>query len=414
MYAPPAEGDDAWLNRWNPFGSHGGQITYNITYASIDGLYKSTQDNGFATLSYLNVFEYGMDVRVPPPPPSKPSPHDYRNATTYLANNFPDAWLQNQGASAAGGSLGLRAWDNGVLMDPGVASYKNEIVAQAQRRMDRIPHFQGVVVDRSDYAHMYNLARDDGVTWAKGNTSFSLKRSYLEAVSAVRDVLGTQRAMLINSAGYVSTTFMRSYDGTFSEGKAVNAVGLLGAGGYVTILWTYSADECCSTPELTDLYFQRRLYLGVYPMAPIPASDHAIDDSNPAANDAYLAYGPLFGALRGKRWSFEPKAVSVTSPETAKANAFVVVRKPAEGPDCRWLFPVVFVETDSFTIEVGGVRAYGETPYFQATFPGRHAGQWQNLTQVEPLSDSGRWRLTVEFGKMNSKSNKSAVVRACL
>ena len=37
-------------------------------------------------------------------------------------------------------------------MDPGRAGYGAEMVAQTQRRVANIPHFQGVVVDRSDYA----------------------------------------------------------------------------------------------------------------------------------------------------------------------------------------------------------------------------------------------------------------------
>jgi hypothetical protein len=34
-------------------------------------------------------------------------------------------------------------------MDPGRESYQNEMVQQAKRRLASIPHFQGLVVDRS-------------------------------------------------------------------------------------------------------------------------------------------------------------------------------------------------------------------------------------------------------------------------
>jgi hypothetical protein len=36
--------------------------------------------------------------------------------------------------------------------------------------------------------------------------------------------------MLMNSLGFSSLSLMPSYDGTFSEGRQINAVGLLGAG----------------------------------------------------------------------------------------------------------------------------------------------------------------------------------------
>jgi hypothetical protein len=69
---------------------------------------------------------------------------------------------------------------------------------------------------------------------------------------------------------------LRFRTGTFSEGHAINAVGILGAGGMVNIMWTGSNLECCRTEALADEYFQHRLYMGVYPMAPLPSADHCI------------------------------------------------------------------------------------------------------------------------------------------
>ena len=125
------------------------------------------------------------------------------------------------------------AWDNGVLMDPGRPSYSREMVAQTQRRLAKIPHFQGMVVDRSDYSRYYNLEHDDGVTLTPSGQpqSWSMKRSYLEVIAKLRAAVGTTKVMLMNSLGYSSLSMMPSYDGTFSEGRAINAVGLLGAGG---------------------------------------------------------------------------------------------------------------------------------------------------------------------------------------
>ena len=78
---------DRWLNRWNPFTWQGlPRLTYNVSYTSgpfsIDALYKQAQELGYATLSYMNVFEYGMNVigGAKGPPVAK-RPDDYRNAT---------------------------------------------------------------------------------------------------------------------------------------------------------------------------------------------------------------------------------------------------------------------------------------------------------------------------------------------
>ena len=78
---------DRWLNRWNPFTWQGlPRLTYNVSYTSgpfsIDALYKQAQELGYATLSYMNVFEYGMNVLGGAKgAPVTPKPDDYRNAT---------------------------------------------------------------------------------------------------------------------------------------------------------------------------------------------------------------------------------------------------------------------------------------------------------------------------------------------
>jgi hypothetical protein len=74
----------------------------------------------------------------------------------------------------------------------------------------------------------YNLLHDDGVTLPTdpaSNQSWSLKRSYLEVIAGIREVIGSSKVMLMNSLGYSSISFMKDIDGTFSEGKAINAVG---------------------------------------------------------------------------------------------------------------------------------------------------------------------------------------------
>lgn len=129
---------------------------------------------------------------------------------------------------------------------------------------------------------LYNLARDDGVSFlpeivAAGlpGTASSLKLSYLAMTRDLRVSLtasiaaATQRErqggitltpagsgiMLMNTGGNARVDQLRWYDGTFSEGHAVNGVGILGAASPAT-LWTYNEDECCSSPDRAALYFQ--------------------------------------------------------------------------------------------------------------------------------------------------------------
>jgi hypothetical protein len=68
----------------------------------------------------------------------------------------------------------------------------------------------------------------------------------------------------------------------------------------VNIMWTSNNLECCPDEPRSDLFFQRRLYLGVYPMAPLPAADHCIG-YNSTIVPWYVNYGPLF-AVSGRRF----------------------------------------------------------------------------------------------------------------
>ena len=60
--------------------------------------------------------------------------------------------------------------------------------------------------------------------------------------------------------------------------------------------------------ELTDAYFQRCLYLGVFPTAPFPNNNHYLRPSA-LAHQIFLDYGSLMDALRGKKWVLTPHCV---------------------------------------------------------------------------------------------------------
>eukprot|EP00656_Telonema_subtile_P046598 TRINITY_DN5308_c0_g2_i1.p1 TRINITY_DN5308_c0_g2~~TRINITY_DN5308_c0_g2_i1.p1 ORF type:complete len:204 (+),score=49.38 TRINITY_DN5308_c0_g2_i1:219-830(+) len=188
--------------------------------------------------------------------------------------------------------------------------------------------------------------------------------------------------MLMNSLGYSSISMMEHYDGTFSEGKAVNAVGLLGAGGTVNILWTTNYAECCETEQAADVYFQRRLYMGVYPMAPLPDADHCIG-ANSKIEGWYSSYGGLFSAMQGKRWVLYAHAVEVQN-GTAKVNAF-------ELPSGQLIYPVVLEQQQRTTMLL---RLHLNITGFEMLQPNQT--EW---TAVQAsLQQPGLWFVTVDFG----------------
>jgi hypothetical protein len=197
----------------------------------------------------------------------------------------------------------------------------------------------------------------------------------------------------MNSLGFSCISLMGGIDGTFSEGKQVSAVGILGSAGMISILWTDRA----GTEEQMDSYFQRHLYLGVHPMAPLPAADHCISDTCGGCQAWYQNYGPLFGSMVGKRWFLAPHAVNVVHPSGAKANAFQL-------RDGRLLYPLVFVNGTSAVIHVESVGT--EVSGFEALYVG--SSEWVEAPHVG--AGPGAFDVSLTFS--GKRSSDAAMIRS--
>ena len=57
QFLPPVKQNEVWLN-----DGEGTQPRRNTSFGIIDDFYGRTQAEGFHTLSYFNVFEYGENV----------------------------------------------------------------------------------------------------------------------------------------------------------------------------------------------------------------------------------------------------------------------------------------------------------------------------------------------------------------
>ena len=168
----------------------------------------------------------------------------------------------------------------------------------------------------------------------------------------------------------------------------------------VNIMWTSDNHECCPNEAAADIYFQRRVYLGVYPMAPLPAADHCIG-YNATIEPWYVNYGSLFAALQGKQFNTAPHAVSIVSPTArgAVANAFV--------RGATLLYPVALVPTDTVTLEARAVPM--DVSGFEAIYPGDNANAWKPVYAASK-SGLGVWQITIHFA--DKRPLHAAVVRS--
>jgi len=119
----------------------------------------------------------------------------------------------------------------------------------------------------------------------------------------------------------------------------------------------------------------------------VPGNDHTITPS-PEVDRWYLDYGPLFAALRGRKWVLAPHAVEVAG-LAAKANAFVVGEA--------YIVPVTFGGTAArVTVQarLPGLPVDGSAPVCEVRPPG--GDRWLPVACVRR---EGSWQIDVPLSR---------------
>ena len=227
QFLPPVKKGDVWLN-----DGEGTQPRANTTFTSIDSYYGRVQSQGFHTLSYFNVFEYGENVcgneawnhntlpqcRMCPDAskthpcgqdtcsprgclnttctpsdctPMVPSSTDaWANSSYFMHATFPDSLVTafdtgghgGYASPPAGTRRAIPTWQGGVVVDPADPKLKAHFLAQLERKYAKINHFEGLVVDRSDWNSLYNYDFDDGASFIHNRTAHLAQYSYLDTI----------------------------------------------------------------------------------------------------------------------------------------------------------------------------------------------------------------------------------------
>ncbi|MCC6727930.1 MAG: NPCBM/NEW2 domain-containing protein [Chthonomonadales bacterium] len=305
MFLPPVGPEQEWTSFRREATSQGRLNAYYARMASL----------GFHVLAYFNVTEFGAGIQAAPPPGRAALDADlWRDPNGFL-------WWRLEGAvlrDAAGRPIG--SWEGAVAMDPGEPAYRDFLVEQARRHLERTPAMAGICIDRTDWTRYHNLRRDDGVSWVNGGPARSLQVSWDEVMGRIGPSMHRAGKVVFLNTLVRRLDLMRQADGIYDEfgmyPGALNAAALLGLRKSV-IAWTSSPDDLRPAP---DGFFQRYLHLGVFPTAPFPGNDHSIRP-DAWADAQYLAYGPLLECLRGREWVLEPNAARAAP---ALANLFRV------------------------------------------------------------------------------------------
>jgi hypothetical protein len=364
MFLAPLPDDQAWPR----FSLDPERRPAGMTSVSRMAAYsRHMRELGFYVLSYFNVTEFGARVRYPEPPRTAPESEWWKSADDYLYGRLKDAILyvpDRVGPGTLGGGKThpggpYYTWGDAIVTDCADPAYAGFLLEQARRHVEKIPDASGICIDRMDWLRMYNERADDGASWFEDRPARSLLNSWRELMGKLGPLMHSAGKVIFVNNHDKRIDLLDQVDGFFDEftysGAALNTTALQ-AIRKPALGWTAKADDL--KPD-ADAFFQKYLYLGVYPMAPFPGNDHSLAPGE-WVDRQYLDYGPLLEAMRGKKWVLAPHAVEVTG-GSARANLFEV---PGG-----YVIPLVFGGGNA-RVRVSGVGPQARGWRAESLFPG--------------------------------------------
>jgi hypothetical protein len=286
--------------------------------AQMQAFDQETKSRGFHALDYFVTTEGGNYIQETAPPRKAVDDADlWRDPNDFIHYQIPGAVLRDESER-----IRYSNWFNNVVLDPGEPVWQDLLLKQAHHMVAKLPASDGICIDRMDWLTAYNPHRDDGVSWKNGKAARSFLISWNEALSRLAPIFHDAGKCIFVNCLLRRVDVLQHIDGLFTEfgdsPSVLNLAAVLGSQRPV-IAWTNSINSLRPDP---DAYFQRRLHLGVFPMAPYPDADHSIAP-DPWAEAEYGAYGQMFNAIRGKRWVLRANVVSCEG-SNAKVNLFCI------------------------------------------------------------------------------------------
>jgi len=365
MFLPPVKENITWTR----FGGRPTSVSAMQNYS------EKMQKLGFHVLSYFNVTEFGAKMKYPlEPVKTMDQPELWKSANDFLSVNLQGALLhvpdrvpqERLGFYAKTRQGGAYfTWEDGIVMDCGEPSYKEFLIDQAKRHISLIPSSEGICIDRLDWLRMYNENRDDGRSWYIDRPARSLITSWKDLMKELAPLMHNSKKVIFVNNHDKRIDLLKNTDGIFDEftyaGVPLNLTSLMCIN-RPALGWT--ADNGPIKSEGCDNFFQKYIYLGVYPMAPFPGNDHSIKPDD-ITDSQYEDYGSLLAMMRGKKWVLEPHCAEVEG-GTAKVNIF---RVPGG-----FVLPVVFGQKESAFVVVRNLKDT-DPGSCMAFYPGTEKGE---------------------------------------
>jgi len=359
MFLPPVKANEQWARLG------GGSISVQ----QMDDYAKRMKQKGFYVLSYFNVTEFGSWFKYPQLSNTvTDSDTLWKDCSNYLYKKFPNALLKVADKVNITDALDAKtihggpwySWKDAVAMDCGDPAYQQFLLQQAQRHVKELPNSFGICIDRLDWLRFFNQNADDHISWFDDKPARSLVSSWKGLMQKLGPLMHRSGKSILVNNHYKRIDLLQHADGILDE--FTNATAPLNLTAFLTLNkpalgWTPGKEVIEAAGG--DNFFQKYLYLGVFPMCPFPGNDHALQPDS-MVDQLYLDYGPLMNQLKEKQWVLKPGIVEVKD-NKAKINIF----KTKNG----YAIPVVYADADTVTVFIKDAKL--SKGNFNVYLPGR-------------------------------------------
>lgn len=358
MFLPPVKPTESWTRLG------GGSISIN----KMNDYALRMKQKGFYVMSYFNVTEFGSWFKYPCNTASD-SNLLWKDCSAYLCTKFPNAMLKVADKVNITDALDSKtkhggpyySWKDAIATDCGDPAYQQFLLNQAKRHIAELPNSYGICIDRLDWLRFFNENADDGITWFDNKPARSLVNSWKTLMDKLGPMMHNAGKLIFVNNHYKRIDLLKQVDGILDE--FTNAAAPLNTTAFLTLNkpalgWTPGKEVI--EADGGDNFFQKYLYLGVFPMCPFPGNDHALQPDS-MVDQLYLDYGPLMLQLKEKQWLLKPGIVSVKD-DAARVNIF----KTKNG----YAIPVVYGEKDEVTVVLNDAAVSKPGLRFFAYHPG--------------------------------------------
>lgn len=361
MFLPPLKRDETFTT----FRKNASSM------AGMDDYARRMRNDGFYVFNYFNVTEFGASVQYPPSPADPAiAPKDrWRNSSRFLYDSLWGGAMRGSDimditwySQKQPGGL-FYSWEGCVAMDCGDPAYRSFLLEQANRHIQELPNAYGICIDRMDWLRLFNKTEDDGIAWYMGKPARSLITSWKNLLDTLGPMMHNAGKSILVNNHHKRIDLLNHVDGIFDEftyaSSPLNLTALLCVQ-KPALGWTDSPGNI--TGEGIHNFFQKYLYMGVYPMAPYPGNDHALG-ADPKIEALYMQYAPLLAGMKNRSWVLQSNVVSVKD-EKALANIFAT--------PTGYAIPVVYAskETKEVELTLRNIDA-GKIASFVAYHPGK-------------------------------------------